>query len=151
MITEAIDRAFERAESENWWELYVAVDIHGTIFPSTYDPKIQRQFYPEAKETLQYLSQRPDVKLFLLSCSTLAEYIEVSNFLRTHKIIMNGSGSTSVQYAKGEDRVKYWSKPYYNLLIDDKAGFSPEEWKSIKEKFQEYPVLKKHTVDIHRQ
>lgn len=142
MIT-AIDNAFKRAESEGWFELYIAVDIHGTIFPSTYDTSAQRKFFPGAKSCLKYLSSRRDIKLFLFSCSSNLEYLEVLEFLKKHDISFDGFGSADVVHIEDKNivKTKYWSKPYYNLLIDDKAGFHPNDWKIIEERFREYPEL----------
>ena len=143
MITKAIDNAFERALSQNWWEIYVAIDIHGTIFPSTYDTSAQRKFLPGAKEALTYLSEREDVKLFLYSCSTLDEYTEVVDFLYDNGIMVDSIGMSPVTHLEDAMTVtkKYATKPYYNILLDDKAGFHPEEWEEVLRTFRKYPQL----------
>ena len=139
MIADAIKQAFLRAEEEAWWKLYVAVDVHGVIFPSTFKRGDQRKFYPWAKETLKYLSSREDVVLFLWSCSWPEELKELQEFFKKNDI--------SFDYYEENPEVAnttygfYEKKPYYNLLLDDKAGFTPPDWGVVLREFKKRKTL----------
>ena len=59
-----IARTFEMQKTKGWPETYWCIDLHGTIIPSGKDSNDRTdkiQFYPDAKEVLQYLSNRSDV------------------------------------------------------------------------------------------
>lgn len=141
MISSAIHTAFLRAVKEKWWKIYVAIDIHGAIFPSTDKKDIQRVFFPGAKEALQYLSNREDVDLMLFTCSKREEIKEVLLTLARNNIYINYINKNFE--VKNDARGDYRFKPYYNILIDDKAGFEPNEWEDVLETFKVYPVLKR--------
>ena len=66
MITKAIINSFKIAKERNWEQMYYAFDIHGTIVQPNYKKDVfANEFYPEAKETLQMISVRPDIVPFL--------------------------------------------------------------------------------------
>lgn len=140
MISSAIQTAFDRAKKMGWWKLYVAVDVHGAIFPSTDKKEKQRDFFPGSVEALQYLSSRVDVDLMIFTCSHNEEIEEVIQLLgkRGIKFSFINENPEVVNDARGN----YDFKPYYNILIDDKAGFIPSEWTEITDTFKKYPELK---------
>lgn len=139
MIVDAIQAAFSRAHKKNWWKLYVAVDVHGVIFYSTHDKSVQRKFMPGAKEALLYLSRRKDITLFLWSCSHPEEVEELKVFFKKHGINFTyyGENPEVTNGALGF----YEKKPYYNILLDDKAGFNHEEWPLVLEEFKKHPGM----------
>jgi len=56
-----IRRTFKDKQTKGWPEIYVLVDLHGTIIPggkSTSDKNDYLEFYPVAKEVLQLSSGR---------------------------------------------------------------------------------------------
>ncbi len=146
MIATAIRTAFERAERQNWWKLYIAVDIHGAIFPSTENKNEQRIFFPGALPALQYLSGRKDVDLMFFTCSHEEEITEVVSLLNRNgvKIAFINQNPEVINDARGD----YRFKPYYNILIDDKAGFEPKEWKDVLEVFREFPEMDQPLTQI---
>lgn len=140
MIMDAIRQAFERAEKEQWWKLYVAVDVHGVIFESTKDPAKQRVFIPGAKEILQYLASREDITLLIWSCSHPKEIRELKQFFATHNI--NFEYYLENPEVENDNYGFYEYKPYYNLLLDDKAGFNPNlDWLILDMEFRKHPIL----------
>lgn len=42
----------------------------------------------------------------------------------------------------------YDTKPYYNILLDDKAGFNQDEWPLVLKEFKKNPILPQHYKDV---
>jgi hypothetical protein len=81
MISTAIKRAFTKGRQRGWKHIYVAVDIHDTIVVGNYSREnIDTDFFPLAKETLQYLSGRGDVVLIIYTCCHESELVRYKSF-----------------------------------------------------------------------
>jgi hypothetical protein len=138
---------FEYKEKRGWDKTYWFFDIHGTILKPNYTyGNTPKDFYPYAKETLQFLSNLPDVVMCIYTCShphEIEEYIQLFKNNDIHfkyvnenpeiKTDLNGYGC-------------YDKKPYMNVLFEDKAGFSGEEdWLPIlnllKEKYGNNAII----------
>ena len=78
------------------------------------------------------LSEREDVKLILFTCSHPQELKQYVEFFRTHGIHFDyANENPEVETA---DYGCFDSKIYFNVLLEDKAGFDPEtDWLRIKE------------------
>lgn len=129
-IIKSIKRAEERMKAMSWDRIFFFVDIHETILYPDYNNKEENKYYPFAKEVLQYLSKKTDVSLCLYTCSYPKEIERYIKFFKNHDIefeMINKNievENTTYGY--------YQDKPYFNLLLDDKAGFEAEEdWKIL--------------------
>lgn len=134
MILKAIDKAFLEMERKNWDKIYYYFDIHNTILYPDYN-NTTTDFYPYAKEVLQYLSKRKDIVLALYTCSYPEEIERYQKFFKEHNInfthINRNPDIKNTQYGYYQD------KPYFNVLFEDKAGFDAEnDWKLIKNYFK---------------
>jgi hypothetical protein len=124
-IVKAIDRAFNTMEKRGWDSVFYYFDIHETILYPDYNNTDPLKFYPYAKEVLQHLSSRKDVKIALFTCSYPDQIVKYIDFFKEHGIIF--------EYANKNPDVKntiygyYEDKPYFNVLFEDKAGFDAEE------------------------
>lgn len=133
VITSIKKNHFEYKASRGWDKTFWFFDIHGTILKPNYTyGNIPKEFYPYAKETLQYLSKLSDVCMILFTCShphEIDEYIELfKEFdIKFHYLNENPEIVTDL-----EGYGCYDKKPYINVLFEDKAGFDPEtEWKEV--------------------
>ncbi|MCP4457070.1 MAG: hypothetical protein GY816_03435 [Cytophagales bacterium] len=138
MIVNAINRAFETADERKWEKTYWALDIHDTILkPNWKSHQIPTDFYPCSKEALRLLSQREDVVLFLYTCShprDTDQYIELFKSYNIHIDYVNENPEIV-----NDDLGYYDKKPYFNVIIDDKAGFDPIiEWPMILQWLQDF-------------
>lgn len=132
MITKAFARAFEIKEARNWDKIYCAVDIHGTIVKPNYSKEtLPTEFYKYAKEVLQDLSKRNDVVLILYTCSFPEEIEKYLEFFKEHEI--------NFEYVNSNPEVEnntygyFNDKFYFNILLEDKAGFDGEtDWNLIQ-------------------
>lgn len=138
MITKAINKAFEHARLKKWEHTYWAFDIHETIIkPNWSISAIPKEFYPNAKEALQLISERKDVKRILFTCSHPNEIVKYLDYFESHGILFDyvNENPEVVNMKYGF----YDKKPYFNVLFEDKAGFdASEDWKEVIE------LLKKH-------
>jgi hypothetical protein len=129
MITDAFKRAFELMIIRNWEHIYVAVDIHGTILPGHYKNKQDLIFYPYAEQVLNQLTKSTSIKLILYSCTAPEEIQHYLSWFEKHDIhfdfINENPECVNTHIAD------FNKKPYFSVLLDDKAGFNPEDWKTI--------------------
>jgi hypothetical protein len=133
-IVKAIKRAFKEMEEKKWDAIFFYFDLHHTVLYPDYN-NTTADFYPHAKEVLQYLSNRKDVVMALYTCSYPIEIERYQKFFEIHDIkfkhINNNPEVANTKYGYYED------KPYFNVLFEDKAGFDAEtDWIAIKEYFQ---------------
>lgn len=124
---------FKYKNSRKWDKTYWGFDIHGTILKPNYTyGSTPDEFYPLAKETLQYISKLPDVCMFLYTCShphEIDEYIKLfkENNINFQYINENPEVPTDINGYGCYDK-----KPYINVLFEDKAGFDPDtDWELV--------------------
>ncbi len=129
-ILKAFIKAFEKKEERGWDKIYVFVDVHETVLYPTYELNGEKRFYPHALDTLREMSQRVDISLGLYTCSYPHEIKDYLRFFTENGIVFE-----HVNTNKEEKNSKYGyfnDKPYYNVLLEDKAGFDPEEeWRHL--------------------
>lgn len=133
MIIRAIEKAFKHAKEKNWEKTYWVIDLHGTTIVPNYDGhKIPTDFYPHACEVLQILSARKDIVLILYTCSYPYEVKEYLEYFKKHQILFQYVG-TNPEVKNGQ--YGYFNeKPYFNVMLEDKAGFDPDtDWERILE------------------
>ncbi len=131
MITKAIENCLRNAKEKGWEKTYWAIDIHGTILKPNYKRnEISREFYPNAIEALRLLAKRKDIVKILYTCSyphEIAQYIE---YLAEHGIHFDHINKNPEVVDGGYGY--YNDKFYFNVLMDDKAGFDGEtDWAEI--------------------
>lgn len=131
MIIRAIENCIRLAGEKNWEKLYWAIDIHGTLLKPNFNrEEISKEFYPFARETMQLLSARKDIVKILYTCSypeEIRQYIEYFSQNGIHFDYIN----CNPEIADGGYGY-YQDKFYFNVLMDDKAGFDGEkDWKPI--------------------
>jgi hypothetical protein len=120
-----------------WGFTYWFCDIHSSIvIPNYNNNKIPTEFYPYAKEVLQMLSKRDDVVLALYTCSHPHEQEEYIKFFKENDIDFKYVNKNPEVKTNNNGYGYYEDKPYFNVLIEDKAGFDAEvDWLEIKNYF----------------
>jgi hypothetical protein len=135
-----IDKMFQHAFEKEWFDTYWAFDIHGTILIPTFrKDSYDSDFYPWAKETLQLISARNDIVLILSTSSYPEEIEHYQKVFKENNIHFKYvNENPEIDTAKGNFGY-YKDKFYFNVLLEDKAGFNPEtEW------YQIYSLLKQY-------
>lgn len=125
-----LKKTFADYKAKGWDRIFVLVDVHGTIIPSGSHDEF-RFITEDAKEVLKWFSDRSEVRLILWTSSYMTEYSRVCNWLREYGIIVDYVNQNPE--AKDTARACFAQKPYYNIVIDDRAGFEPEtDWAELK-------------------
>ena len=125
-----IEKVFNGLNNGSFKCIYIMVDVHNTILKPTFDKKETFEYFPYAKETLQLLSEKENIKLIMWT-SSYDEKIQM--YLRHFE--ENGIIFNFVNENKEYGNVSFAcfdTKFYYDIGIDDKFGFDAEhDWKEI--------------------
>jgi hypothetical protein len=129
-------KMFKHAKKNHWYNTYHGMDIHGVISKPDYrksGEEFHINYYPYAKETLQFLSKnRPDMVLFI---HTSSYKNEIDSYMKQFE-----ADGIHFKYINENPEISeangcfgcYDKKPYFNSYWEDKAGFRPEkDWKPI--------------------
>ncbi len=130
-----IKRTFSDKQTKGWPEIYVLVDLHGTIIPGGKDPTDKNdylEFYPVAQEVMQWFSNRKDIFLIMWTSTPPARQGAVHEWLDANGIKVDFWNTNP--HAKDTPRSCFAKKPYFNILLDDRAGLEPlTDWQAIKD------------------
>lgn len=131
-IIDAISYQFELARTRDWDRTYWAVDLHSTLILPNYERMKAEDvvYYRNADVAMRMLSARPDVRLIMYTCSWPREIEEYQR-----RFEADGIHFDWVNVNPEVDQTEYGyykDKPYFNVLLDDKAGFNPsEDWDKL--------------------
>lgn len=133
--TRSFERAFKTMESRNWDCIYVVVDLHSTVVKSNWsDSELPDQVYPFALETLKLLTQNPKVKLILWTSSWERDYIQYQAMLGLCGINFDFVNENPDEKSNPEGYTCFEKKFYFNVLLDDKAGFEADvDWEPLRD------------------
>ena len=135
MISLALKLQIERARliqlDKKWPKLYWAIDLHDTIIPSSrtlgYESKV---LFDGAKEALQEISKRDDQCIILWTATNPdVVWSEIVSWLDTYNIHVSYHNENPE--CKSEKYARFGGKFYFDVLLDDKAGFNITWWKDI--------------------
>ena len=128
-----IERAFKQKAERGWDTLYWMIDLHDTIFPGMYASDQTYEVYDGAIEVLKWISDRPDMKIIVWTSSYASHVDEVSEYFKSeHGIALDWCNENPE--CGSTELADFETKPYMNVLLDDKAGFEGEtDWKLIKD------------------
>lgn len=129
-----IARSFEQMKTRNWNTLYWCVDLHDTVIEGKYNlHNVGANLYPGAAEVLTYISKRHDQRLILWTSSHDVAIQEMLKKLsQEHHIFFDYINDNPE--CPNTDLCDFSQKFYFNILLDDKAGFDGHtDWFKIKE------------------
>ncbi len=137
MTIKAIDKAFRRMVDKRWEKTYWAIDLHETVIkPNWKVNDIPTSFYPMARETLQLISARQDIVTIMYTCSHPHEIRQYQELFAAHNIHFDYINENPEVANSGFGY--YDKKPYFNVLLEDKAGFDAyEDWQQIFDYLQQ--------------
>jgi hypothetical protein len=139
-ISEVLNNQLDIMNERKWDRIYVAVDWHDTMMPSTYsnDKYGQYLLYKDAMEVLQWMSNSANIRLILFTSSHGDQKGDfMHNVFHRYGISFDyHNGNPEVQ---NTDTGDFSEKFYYNVLLDDKAGFDPDvDWKDLRDHIPEF-------------
>lgn len=129
MITEAVKGAYKKMYDRKWNKIYYLVDLHETVFCNNYEG-LAINLYPDAIEGLQYLCTLPETRIILWSSVYEEDKQTYVDILKKHDIKVDAFNINP--FEKNTKVGCFDEKPYFSVLIDDKAGFIPSDWIKIK-------------------
>lgn len=131
-ILKVLERQYKKQMKNKWYESYVIVDMHGVITRPNHKVRLPKlDFYPFALRTLSILSEREDIRLILYTSSYPDQRQNYIDQLKDIGIEFNYINENP-EIRSVEDFGYYEEKPYFDVYLDDKAGFDPEiEWVGI--------------------
>ena len=126
-----IHKTYASKERRGWKTIYWLIDLHGTIIPGNYTKNNDgKHFFPYAKETLQLLSKRQDTVLILWTSSHLQPSYDAMDWMKEQGINFKYLNGNPLE--KNTELCDFTKKMYFNILLDDKAGFDGEnDWEGI--------------------
>ena len=153
MIARAIHNGFTAMEDRGWDKIFYLVDLHSTVIKPNYQAgNIPKEFYPDAREVLKMISDMDDICLIMYTCSHPHEIEEYVKLFKSYGI--------NFEYVNVNPEVKtqangygcYDTKPYMNVLFDDKAGFDGDtDWTLVKPIFKHRRLVKRleNTISMY--
>ena len=126
-LKHAIWQAEAKMKERGWDKIYVAVDWHDTICHSTYSEGMALNWCHGAERALKQMSEDSRICLILYTSSYVTVVEDFIRKLRTEHGI-NFEYFNCNPEVKNTEYGEFGKKFYYDLILDDKAGFVPDEW-----------------------
>lgn len=135
MIAHAVYNAFRKKQERGWdkWpKIYWFVDLHDVIIRGTYTRNNEgKEFYPDGKEVLRWLTNRKDMCLILYTSSHQDAIKDILAWFAEYSIHFDYVNENPE--CKNTDICDFTDKPYFDILLEDKAGFNGNKgWIDIK-------------------
>jgi DNA segregation ATPase FtsK/SpoIIIE-like protein len=130
-ITKLFNEAWKKKEERGWQQIYIMVDLHGVVFNSNYRASNELRFaHLNTMPCLSYLSNQRDVVLILWTSSHETEIQNVLKWLGLWGIQFKYVNENPLE--KDTEYASFAKKPYFNIVLDDKAGFdSSHDWSEL--------------------
>jgi len=141
-IVKTIRNQHRIAQQRAWDRMYWAVDLHSTLILPTYGKMMADdvEYYPHALDVMRTLTQRRDIRLILYTCSWPVEIVEYQKRFTLDGIRFDWVGENPEVHQT--EYGFYERKPYFNVLLDDKAGFdAQEDWARLAAILTDLPLL----------
>jgi hypothetical protein len=129
-LPQLFDKELAKKDARGWEHIYVMVDLHDTIIPSSYsNSDTLDNIYNFALPTLMKLTERSEYKLILWT-SSHSEYIEsmIPQF-KKYGVEFDYINENPEEQSSSGNFINTDNKFYFNVILDDKAGFdAKEDW-----------------------
>lgn len=128
-----IERAFQTMKDRNWDTLWWMIDVHDTIFKGKYATDQDFEFYSGCLEVLKWISDQPNQEIILWTSSFKNDAQRVIDYFKeNHNIVINYFNENPE--CPNTELADFATKPYFNILLDDKGGFEAEtDWFLVKQ------------------
>lgn len=134
-IKKAIKRAYEQLSEKNWNKIYWAIDMHGTCLKSNYKSGNYESgnfelINEDVINTLKLIQSLPESVLIMWTSAYTPDLVRLREFFELEGV--------SFDYSCENPKIRntetgYFNKKFYfSILLDDKAGFDPDnDWRKI--------------------
>lgn len=140
MLKKTLKTQYRRLKERNWDYIYIAVDLHGTCIEANYSyTNTPTTIFKEAIKPLRLMSRNLHFKLIMWTCSHPEQIVLYNKLFKDEGIIFDYFNENPEVVTEGPLAYgNYDKKLYFNLLLDDKAGFDPStDWDIINETLKE--------------
>jgi hypothetical protein len=126
-----IRRAFADKKRKNWDRLYFAIDLHDVVIQGKYNKFNEgAEIFPYVREFFAWAVARKDIVLILWTSSHKEAQDNILDKLAKDGITFNYVDENPE--VPTTELCDFDRKFYFNVLLDDKAGFEGEtDWKLI--------------------
>lgn len=141
MLDKVIKEVYKRREEKGYKLVYWAIDLHGVCIKSNYDEGFEL-INDKVVPVLKYISSLPETIIIFWTSSYESEVREVVRHFKSLGIVINYLNINPLE--KDTNLADFSKKFYFNILLDDKAGFNPDtDWDLI------YKTLKQIKNEFH--
>jgi len=133
------DKGYTTAKEAGYKYMVIAVDLHGTMlntkqFNETqgkFLEKIEASLFPKAIKALQAMSAHESIVMYVYSGTKKSKLKKlVKHLSKKYGISLDTRYHPMTQHSSQS----FKTKPYFNILLDDRAGFDPaKDWVEIIE------------------
>lgn len=130
-LEDVVRLAYEKAHARGWDRVYWMVDLHDTAIAATYASGGGITLLPGAGETLRWLLTFPETRIILWSSMS-------PELLAAHREALFAEADRGRVYLNENPEegdtayASFQQKPYFNVLLDDKAGFDhARDWAAV--------------------
>ena len=116
-IIDVIHRQCNKQHLHNWYETYWLIDMHGVIIRPNHKDDLPNKldFYDFTQRSLQILTNRPDIRMILYTCSHKHQIRHYVNLLEMADIEFDYINDNP-EIGEG-DYGDYTHKPYFDLEL----------------------------------
>lgn len=138
----SISKLFENtkatASKKGWDKIFVLIDVHETIMKSDYtNDSTVFHYYPDAIECLQLMSVNPFYNLILWTSTSDDRATEYTTAFQKEGHVVFDQFNENKEVGN-TDYADFSKKPYFNIIIDDKAGFDATiDWTELRKYLEE--------------
>jgi hypothetical protein len=122
-LQKLFNNAYNVKAKRNWDRLYIAIDLHDTIIPSSYETENILTMFDGAKEVLQEFTKDEEIVLILFTSSYKKLLQPMFKLFKDNDIHFDYLNENPLE--PSTETGNFADKFYYNILLDDKAGFEP--------------------------
>lgn len=130
MLINAIEQAYRIKKSRDWDTIYWAIDLHGVCLKSTYISSTYELINEKVIAGLKKIKAQSENKVILWSGVHDFEKPQIIDFFASHGVEIDFFNCNPLEDNTRSGNFK--EKFYFNILLDDKAGFDPmTDWDVI--------------------
>jgi hypothetical protein len=131
-----IERSFADKTKRRWQKIFIAIDVHDVILEGKYNLNNEGAAYmPNCIKVLQQWSKREDISLILWTSGHIGPTSKVLDNLEKQGI--NFKHVNCNPECPNDPLCDFSKKFYFNILLDDKAGFEGKtDWFLIEKELK---------------
>jgi hypothetical protein len=131
-----LDRVLILKEKLGWDTVFIAIDLHDTIVYGKLHPRYksgQFDYFQHATDVLKHWTETPWIKLILFSSSSEKHINDFLTNVAEYGVKFDYVNKNPECSGTTKETANFGEKFYYNVLLDDRAGFNgDEDWAKIK-------------------